>query len=303
MDETKTVMIAGAEALIHGNPDDFYFAHAQAHADGLSPLGDQARTVPPTGLSIDAGCNIGLSTILLARCRPEATVIAIDPSPVNIAFLRKNLAANAITNVEVVEAALSDRPGTLNLHVSGAWSHIVGAAHLTPGLASVAVPVRTLDQLVAGRGPVSFVKIDTEGHEPHVLVGGRAMIERDRPLMLMEFNTWCLTGVSGGSPAAFARALWAAFEVQRIRVDGQVEDSGETAHDFLHGNMTQRGLVDDLLMRLREGVTVPTLAELTLPVADADELLRLRAENQALRASTSWRLTEPLRRVAGMMKR
>jgi hypothetical protein len=35
---------------------------------------------------------------------------------------------------------------------------------------------------------VDFIKIDTEGWELFVLRGGRAMITKDKPTILMEFN-------------------------------------------------------------------------------------------------------------------
>ena len=291
-----TLRIAGRTLTVHGNPDDFYFQNAEIHAGMLTPLGALAsRHVGRDGLVVDAGANIGLSTMTLALARPGCPVIAVEPSAVNAGFLRQNLAANGFDNVEVVEAAMSDRAGTLDVLQNGAWSHVVGQANISPGLAGTPVPVVTLDGLAQGRGPVVFVKIDTEGHEPHVLAGGRAVIERDRPLMLIEFHSWCLTGVSGVSPAAFANALWDRFTVERVDEAGTLCPADPSAHAFLHANMTTRGLVEDLVLRLRPGVGVPSLEHMSVQKLFADELHRLRAENAALLGSTSWRLTAPLR--------
>ena len=302
--ESTSVQIAGRSLAVHGNPDDFYFQHAQAHADGLAPLGMlAARHVQGDGLLVDVGANIGLSTMALALARPASRVVAVEPSPDNAALLRQNLAANGFGGVEVVQAAVADRPGTLKMRQNGAWSHVVDPDNLPVGGQTTAVPVVTLDALTAGKGPVAFVKVDTEGYEPHVLAGGAATIGRDRPLLLIEFNAWCLTGVSGISPAAFAAMLWERFVVERVDAAGALTASDPTALDFLHANMTSRGLVEDLVLRLRPGAAMPSLEHMSLHRAYADELHRLRADKAALLRSTSWRITAPLRAAATRLRR
>ncbi len=299
MTAPKRVGDGDGSMTVFGDPADPYFQHAEVHLAGLAPLGRFAtRHARRDGLILDVGANIGLSSILLARACPAATVLAFDPSPVNAAFLRRNAEANGAGNIQVVEAAVSDGPGRLRVHLEGAWTHVVGRGHMLPGLPSVEVPVTTIDAAARGRGRVDLVKVDTEGYEPHVLAGARAVLERDRPPVLIEFHSWCLTGVAGISPAAFAGALWECFEVGRLSHDGGVVAADGSAHDFLHANMTRNGLVEDLLIRLRDGAAAPTLERMSLPGPYAAELERLRAETAALRRSTSWRLTAPLRRVA-----
>jgi hypothetical protein len=48
---------------------------------------------------------------------------------------------------------------------------------------------------------VDFVKIDVEGFEPEALEGARAILERDRPAVLCEFNTYALEGYAKDGPA------------------------------------------------------------------------------------------------------
>jgi FkbM family methyltransferase len=51
--------------------------------------------------------------LLLARgVGPKGRVIAFEPNPANVAHLKKHLSLNRIENVEIVEAAVSDREGT-----------------------------------------------------------------------------------------------------------------------------------------------------------------------------------------------
>lgn len=59
---------------------------------------------PAPKVIIDAGANCGLVTLYLAWRYPEARIIAIEPSPDNVAMMRRNLAG--VRGVEIVQGAL-----------------------------------------------------------------------------------------------------------------------------------------------------------------------------------------------------
>lgn len=61
------------------------------------------------GLIIDAGSKIGTSAIGLASLFPQATIIAIEPSPRRMAMLRANTAH--LKNIRPMHAALAARAG------------------------------------------------------------------------------------------------------------------------------------------------------------------------------------------------
>ncbi len=108
--KSRLVRLGGIETVFEGAVDDLYFQSIEQHALGLDGLAALvAAQVPPASTVVDVGANIGLSTILLARSAQR--VIAFEPSPANVGYLRRNLASNGIANVEVVAAAVSDRPG------------------------------------------------------------------------------------------------------------------------------------------------------------------------------------------------
>jgi FkbM family methyltransferase len=59
---------------------------------------------------IDAGANIGFSSVYLA-CRWGATrIVAVEPDPENAELLRRNLAQNGV-EAEVIEAAVGAEDG------------------------------------------------------------------------------------------------------------------------------------------------------------------------------------------------
>lgn len=262
----KSVILGGVSTTLEGAKDDPYFQAIEGQAlalDGLAAL--IARQVPRNSTVIDVGANIGLSTILLARMTER--VIAFEPSPPNVAFLRRNLERNGITNVEVHAAAASSEPGTLRFHVAqyGAGSHVVAAGHVSGGtIPTVDVPAVTLDATILT--PIAFIKIDAEGHEPDVLAGACRLLARDRPLIYTEVNIWCLSAFAGHSPGALVRRLWEAFEVGKAETDGQVSPLPDP-YGFLHNMIVHAHGIADIVLRPREGASMPTLPELAWPEA------------------------------------
>jgi len=138
------------------------------------------RTFVPTGgTAVDVGAWLGPWT---ARLRRRADrVVAVEPMPRLAAGLRR-----AFPDVEVVQAAASDRSGEAVLHVP-AGGPVTGMSSLEPGT-GVDVPVRSvrLDDLALT--DVSFIKLDVEGHEVPALRGAEATIRRDRPVLLIELE-------------------------------------------------------------------------------------------------------------------
>ena len=262
----KAVMLGGVRTFFEGAPDDAYYGALEQHAQGLDGLASLVEaTVPRSSAVIDVGANIGLSTILLARLAER--VIAFEPSPPNVAFLRRNLALNGIGNVEVIAAAASSEPGSLRFHVAqfGAGSHVVTPGHvLGDAIPAVDVPAVRLDD--AALPPIAFIKIDAEGYEPDVLAGARRMLARDRPLIYAELNVWCLSAFAGHSPGAFVRKLWEAFEVGQAGPGGVVTPLPD-AYAFLHDAIAHRGGMADIVLRPRLGAAMPTLPELAWPAA------------------------------------
>lgn len=266
-------MLGGVPTVSEGAADDPYFQAIEGQAaalDGLAAL--IAKQVPRGSTVVDVGANIGLSTILLARMTDR--VIAFEPSPPNVEFLRRNLERNGIRNVEVHAAAASSQPGTLRFHVAqfGAGSHVVASDHISAEtVATVNVPAVMLDQ--ADLPQIAFIKIDAEGHEPDVLAGARRLLMRDRPLIYTEVNIWCLSAFAGHSPGAFVRKLWEVFEVSKPEANGQISPLPD-GYGFLHDTIVHSRGIADLVLRPRAGVPMPSLPELAWPDA---ALIAIRA--------------------------
>jgi len=141
------------------------------------------RTLKPGDFAIDVGANIGVFTIMMAQLvGPTGKVLASEPDPDNLAFLRKNIELNNLTNVEVIDQPFwstieevtfykcADSDGGHALWDPGlyAWNEETRALKPAP----IQMLSTTLANEIARIGRrCSFVKVDTEGADEKILSG------------------------------------------------------------------------------------------------------------------------------------
>ncbi len=137
---------------------------------------------------IDVGANTGHTCRRIADEFHRAEVHAFEPAPRAAALLRTNTAD--LPGVRIVESAVGDRTGHINLHVAAddLMSSVLPASDLGrrfhgTGIAAdatVRVPLTTLDDYVARAGltRVDMVKIDVQGLETAVLAGAAGLLSR-----------------------------------------------------------------------------------------------------------------------------
>ncbi len=119
---------------------------------------------------LDGGANIGMSTLYFKHVYPDARITAFEPDPMVLPFLKTNIETNGLTDVSVVEAALSDSSQSQTFYADGKYSSTL-SAHATPqtmsaGVAGEVACVRLYDYLIE---PVDFLKMNIEGAEWDVL--------------------------------------------------------------------------------------------------------------------------------------
>lgn len=138
---------------------------------------------------IDIGANIGYYSAVFAPL--SRRVFAFEPDQKFNATLRQNI--SPYSNVELIPMAVSDKEGELcfetpvNNFESGG---LQGLRNDIPrGTKAFAIESTTLDAFVRAHSvDPGCIKIDTDGSETEVLLGGRNVLLTKRPVVCTEFG-------------------------------------------------------------------------------------------------------------------
>lgn len=151
-------------------------------------LGEQLRALLRPGMTaVDVGGNIGYVALLMAEAvGPSGKVVAVEPDPRNAHVLKLNAARTRGAPIEVIEAAAWSETTTLDLglHDTNTGDHRIGIED-GGGRATVSVPAVRLDDVLPRR--VDLLLMDTQASEHVALRGARQLLERSRPVLLVEF--------------------------------------------------------------------------------------------------------------------
>jgi FkbM family methyltransferase len=189
----------------------FYFAHLirkglfQKAIENEGEFNRLHQWVNPGDWVIDVGANVGNYAARLSELVQAAgRVLAFEPVPETFELLAANVGRFPIGNVTLFNIAASDSFGVRgmqmpSLETGGSNPYM---AHLTDdgmGMAVLCMPVDSLGI----QHSIQLIKIDVEGHELAAVQGMRKLLERDRPVLIIE----------GRSPevAAFLTGLGYSF--------------------------------------------------------------------------------------------
>ncbi|MBI1300688.1 MAG: FkbM family methyltransferase [Alphaproteobacteria bacterium] len=117
---------------------------------------------------IDGGANIGISVLYFSYRYPGATIIAIEPNPAALVYLRKNIRANKLNRVTVIAGALAADSEGANLICPPTLSLLNASLTHQPSADTLHVATYRLSELLKGKW-VDLVKLDIEGAEEAVI--------------------------------------------------------------------------------------------------------------------------------------
>jgi len=137
----------------------------------------------------DIGANVGNYTLTLAK--DARKIFSFEASPSNARILEGFINRAQLSNIELINMAVKDKSGdTISIFISpdttGNYSQFLDYGHGSETILSVA-----LDDFIVQRdiGKVDVIKIDIEGGEFDAIRGAEKLINRDHPLLLVEFNS------------------------------------------------------------------------------------------------------------------
>jgi FkbM family methyltransferase len=152
----------------------------------------RARQTGKRPLIIDAGANIGVTSVYLATQCPDALIVAIEPDAANFQILVANT-----RNLPVLPlpAAVAAAPGRCLLQDPGGgpWAyrtHVVDSCLASPDT----IPTVCIDEILEAHRHEAFpfiVKIDIEGAEADVFSAHTSWVDQV-PLIIVEPHDWLL---------------------------------------------------------------------------------------------------------------
>lgn len=151
----------------------------------------------PGARVFNIGAHQGVVASLLAlQVGPSGRVVAVEANSHNCQVAEKNRDLNNLTQVEIVHAAIADRPGKIyfNEGLNGQLDDGSGAC------GRVLVDAVTLDGLADNFGQPDVVFLDVEGAEELALSGGRRVLESGADFFV-EMHVGCGLEKLGGSLA------------------------------------------------------------------------------------------------------
>lgn len=165
---------------------------------------------PARDVALDIGANVGLWSRDL--CKHFAKVIAFEP----VALFRECLVKNvASPNLDVRSQALGSTLTQINMIIT---ANNTGHSHVDPAsLGKGSIDMITLDSLALEK--VDYVKIDCEGYEYNIIMGGKQTLLRCRPIIVVEDKRHKDVGHNNTEIAVDTLIGWGAKILSRIKDD------------------------------------------------------------------------------------
>ena len=139
------------------------------------------RIVQRGGTVLDVGANVGYLALLFAHwVGPRGRVVCVEPDQDNLRELRRNVAANKLTIVDVVAAVAGMERGIAGL-LAGLNSRVVD-----PAESELRVDLCRIDDIAPSA--TSCLKIDVEGFEWDVLRGAGELAAERAPALWLELH-------------------------------------------------------------------------------------------------------------------
>lgn len=231
----------------------FLFLSNRMEAEALATFKTIVKHLHPSQDSfLDVGANIGLYSWHALDACPDLHVAAFEPDPRNVQLLKRTSQKWGVQNLIVHAQAASNALGTASFSqdlLSSATGSLeqsepsFAEQHYGQRACNIRVATTTLDLATKDMPPPALVKIDVEGHEQAVLEGASELLERSRPILLIE---------SFGERAEAVRNILNPLGYQYIDADSGQHTSAETMnHLCLDPARTDPALLRDLSQKNR----------------------------------------------------
>lgn len=170
---------------------------------------------------VDVGVNVGQTLLCLKRAVPRAAYLGFEPNPACVTYVRRLVEANGFSDLTVVPSGLYREAGVVILE--SYWNTSTDStASIVPQVREGArvrrrdtVTILSMDDVERSLGKVKVgaMRIDVEGGELEVVEGMVRLLDRERPVVMIEVLPVYHAGPSG----RLSRQLQLEAEFRKIR--------------------------------------------------------------------------------------
>jgi FkbM family methyltransferase len=167
----------------------------------------------PGMVALDIGAHEGYFSLVFGKyLGTDGLVFSFEPESRNHALLWRNIKINRYERVVFpIRKAVADRTGRQSLFIDSSHPgcHSLVAANVVSEGTDVTIPSICLDDFAQGlprSRRIGLIKMDVQGAEGLVLRGAEAVLNRDYPIILMEFWPYGMRN-AGTDPSRTLEAL------------------------------------------------------------------------------------------------
>ena len=161
--------------------------------DNLRPIIEKSNFI------LDIGAHVGYHSIAYAKYNPKSTIIAIEPQSNIFSLLKQNIEKNGLTDrIAPINCALGDKERDTTLlnyitdgpnigdNIEYGTDKEFNLGGVSIGFNGEFVKMMTIDSLNLQH--LDYMKIDVEGAETLVIMGGEKTIKKFKPVICFEHN-------------------------------------------------------------------------------------------------------------------
>ncbi len=138
---------------------------------------------------VDIGMNIGYETLWGSKLVGETgRVVSFEPLYFLVEQVKESLAVNNFKNVKIVNKALGTKEDKLKIFLTSEDAGLSSLVNSENSTREENIDVSTLNKELKDLTSLDLIKIDVEGYEYEVLLGGNEIITKFLPTIIFEYT-------------------------------------------------------------------------------------------------------------------
>jgi len=296
------------------------------------------KWIQPGDTVVDIGAHIGRHLgPMIELIGSDGSAIAFEPIPFAFSELSKKYTSQ---NITLHNIALSNYIGNSDFIFADGAAEESGLIQRTFNSPSSTTPkiiptrVDILDNHTTNLDSLSFIKIDIEGGEINCLLGAVQTINKFRPVISVEYGELTYSAYGNNEDTLFQLAesmSYAIYDIFLNRITSIDEWRSSLNYVYWDFILVPREKLSEFESRVvhTNGTKMPnpmdtmiswgdhnaavttlrndcsqTIESLQAQLSQAiDDSSRYRSKLQSIQASTSWKITSPIRRIVNLVKR